>query len=73
MAPASASKPIPSSFESDYLELRRDEWNDIVDDSSQCMRISHQKEVEYLSSQNANRKSTLLRMLSPADNLLEPQ
>ena len=40
---------------SSYLELRKKDWNNVVDDWSQCMRVSTREEIEYLSGLNDNR------------------
>ncbi len=40
---------------SEYLELKLDEWNDVVDDESQCMVLSPDEEIKYLSMRNKNR------------------
>ena len=52
---------IPAT--SDLLELKLSEWNDVVSDETQCMRIAPAEEVKFLSSQNKNRKCFLGRML----------
>lgn len=36
------------------LELKLQEWNQVVSDETQCMRLSHEDEIKLLSSRNAN-------------------
>ncbi|KAI9872596.1 MAG: hypothetical protein M1830_001428 [Pleopsidium flavum] len=54
MAPSSVSTLLRKTAMSDYLELQRDEWNNVVGDDSQCMRLSQQEEIKYLSNLNKN-------------------
>lgn len=46
-----------------YLELRKDAWNKVVDDASQCMRVSPDEEIKYFSQRNENRKFASLYLL----------
>lgn len=39
----------------DYIELKQDEWNNVVDDETQCMVITQEEEIRYLSRRNKNR------------------
>lgn len=39
----------------DYIELKQDEWNNLVDDETQCMVITQEEEIRYLSRRNRNR------------------
>ena len=40
---------------SEFLELRKDNWNAVVDNSTQSMRLSLPEEQTFLSSRDANR------------------
>ena len=55
MAPAFLSTFMQKNTMSDYLELRHDEWNNVVDDETQCMVISREEEITHLSKQSKNR------------------
>ena len=39
----------------EFLELRKDSWNSVVDDSMQNTRLSLREEQDFLSSRDANR------------------
>lgn len=43
---------------SSKLELKRFEWNDIVNDHSKCLRLSQEEEIKFLSGKSQNRKSS---------------
>ena len=55
MAPAFLSNFIPRSAMADYIELKHDEWNNVVDDETQCMVITQEEEIRCLSRRNKNR------------------
>lgn len=45
---------MPKSAMADYIELKQDEWNNVVDDETQCMVITQEEEIKYLSRLNKN-------------------
>lgn len=55
MAPGFLSAFMPKSAMADYIELKQDEWNNVVDDETQCMVITQEEEIKYLSRLNKNR------------------
>lgn len=56
MAPSFFRALKPKKTMADYLELKLQEWNSIVSDETQCMRLSPEEEVRYLSQRNKNCK-----------------
>lgn len=54
MAPGFLSAFMPKSAMADYIELKQDEWNNVVDDETQCMVITQDEEIKYLSRLNKN-------------------
>ena len=40
------------------LELKLQDWNEVVSDETQCMRLSQADEIQLLSSRNDNSEST---------------
>ena len=40
------------------LDLKLSEWNELVSDETQCMRLSQDDEIKFLSSRNKNCKSS---------------
>ena len=38
----------------EYLKLQKDDWNNLVSDETQCMRLSTEKEIKYLSKLDKN-------------------
>lgn len=55
MAPAFLSNFMSRGAMADYIELKQDEWNNVVDDETQCMVITQEEEIRYLSRRNKNR------------------
>ena len=39
------------------LKLKLNEWHSLVSDATQCMRLSHEDEIKFLSSKNVNCES----------------
>ena len=55
MAPAFLSTFMPKGAMADYIELKRDEWNNVVDDETQGMVMTQEEEIRYLSRRSRNR------------------
>ena len=53
----SATTTVMTPITSEKLHLDLRGWDSIVSDETQCMQLSRDEEIEYLSSRNANRKS----------------
>ena len=54
MTTATADTIMLDPSGSGKLELKLQEWNQVVSDETQCMLLSREDEIKLLSSRNAN-------------------
>lgn len=54
---STSSLMASSPASGEKLELKLNDWNDVVSDETQCMQLTPQNEIKLLSSRNANCES----------------
>ena len=60
-----ATYPIPKAAKAkmpEYLELKERDWNNVVDNSSQCQTLTTEEEIKFLDKKN--KKSPVVSCLN---------